>query len=135
MKATPLQIVKDKFGSRADLADQLAGMVDKMHGDESKSQVKARLMGCSNPKLLRLYAVEQKVREQFGDKSKLVDAIIEARKTAGLTADDSYRSKITTFSKAKLLDMTRQKHAPKPEKLTAEQKQAKKRGKKAKKSA
>lgn len=135
MKLSPLQIVKEKFGSRAELAEQLASMVDKMHGDESESAVKSRLLGLSNTKLLRLYAVEQKVREQYGDKQKLVDAICETRRNAGHTADDAYRAKIETFTKAKLLDMTRQKYPPKPEKLTPEQKQARKRGKKGKKAS
>lgn len=134
MKQTPLQIVKEKFGSRADLAKQLASMVDKQHGDESTDQVKSRLMGLSNPKLLRLYAAEQKVREQYGDKAKLVAHILDTRKAAGHTADDSLKAKLETYSKARLLDMSRQKFGAKPEKLSAEQKQAKKKGKKAKKA-
>lgn len=132
MKPTPLQIVKEKFGSRAELASQLAGMVDRTHGDESESETKSRLMGLSNPKLLRLYRVEQTVREQYGDKEKLVDHIIKTRQDAGHTADEAYRAKIEAFSKARLLDMTREKLGPRPEKLTPEQKQAQKRGKKAK---
>lgn len=133
MKPTPLQVIKEKFGSRADLAKQLAGMVDKMHGDSSTAQVQARLMGLSNPKLLRLYAVEQTVREQYGSKDKLVAAIVEARTAAGHTSDDAFRTKITEYSKARLLDMTRQKLGDRPEKLSDEQKAA--RRKKGKKSS
>lgn len=135
MKQTPLQIVNEQFGGRAELAQQLASMVDKMNGDESTDQVKSRLMGLSNPKLLRLYRIEQTVRERYGDKAKLIDAIVEARREAGLTADDELRAKLETFSKGRLLDMTRQKHGPRAEKLTAEQKQARKRGKAAKKAS
>jgi hypothetical protein len=135
MKPTPLQVVKAQFGSRADLADRLASMVDKRHGDESDSEVKSRLMGLSNSKLLRLYRVEQRVREQYGDKAKLIDALLEARAKAGHTADEALRAKLETHSKARLLDMTRQKLGEKPEKLTPEQKQARKRGKKRKKAS
>lgn len=112
MKQTPLQIVKEKFGSREELAKQLAAMVDQMHGDSSKDQVKSRLMGLSNPRLLRLYAVEQTVREQYGDKAKLIDHILEVRKKAGHTADDSYRAKLETFTKARLLDVARRNYGP-----------------------
>lgn len=133
MKPTPLQIVKDKFGSRAELANKLSGMVDKVHGDTSNAQVKSRLMGLSNPKLLRLYAVEQAVRERFGSKDNLVDAIVEARKSAGHTADETFRTKISGYSKARLLDMTRQKLGSRAEKLTDEEKAARK--KKRKKSS
>ncbi|MBX2812279.1 MAG: hypothetical protein KTR25_10740 [Myxococcales bacterium] len=133
MKPTPLQIIKDKFGSRAELAKQLSSMVDKMHGDSSTAQVKSRLLGLSNPKLLRLYAVEQTVRERFGSKDKLVDAIVEARLTAGHTADESFRTKISGYSKARLLDLTRQKLGARSEKLTDDEKAA--RRKKRKKSS
>ncbi len=134
MKPTPLQIVKEKFGSREALASQLAGMVDRMHGDGSEAQVKSRLMGLSNPKLLRLYTVEQKVREAYGDKAKLVEHILSTRREAGHSADEAYRTKIETFTKARLLDLTKQKLGPKPEKLSPEEKQRRKRGKKANKA-
>lgn len=130
MRKTPLQTVKDKFGDREKLVGELVGMVDKMQGDDSDAQVRSRLMGLSNKKLLRLYAVEQKVREKFGDKDKLVAAILDGRKQAGLTADETYETKIRTFSKAKLLDMTRIKHGEPAKKLTPEQRMAAKRGKK-----
>lgn len=132
MKPTPLQIVKEKFGGRDALAGELAAMVDKMHGDESTDDVKSRLLGLSNPKLLRLYRVEQTVREQYGDKAKLVDHLIEKRRDAGHTADDTFREKLSGYTKARLLDLTRQKFGARPEKLTPEQKKALKRGKKAK---
>lgn len=130
MKKTPMQTVKDKFGGRADLVGKLVSMVDKQHGDDSDDAVRGRLMGLPNKKLLRLYAVEQKVRERFGDKAKLVQHIVDARKAAGHTADEAYKTKIGTFSKARLLDMTHQKLGTKPAKLTPEQKLANKRGKK-----
>lgn len=130
MRKTPLQTVKDKFGDRDKLVGELVGMVDKMQGDDSDQQVRSRLMGLSNKKLLRLYAVEQKVREKFGDKDKLVASIIDARKKAGLTADETYETKIRTFSKARLMDMTRMNMPEPAKKLTPEQRMANKRGKK-----
>lgn len=130
MGASPLQIVKDKFGGRAKLVEQLVGMVDKQNGDDSTDQVKSRLMGLSNEKLLRLYKVEQTVRERFGDRAKLVAKIVDARKQAGLTVDDAYRAKLDGFSKARLLDLSREKHPERAQKLTPEQKLASKRGRK-----
>lgn len=129
MKKTPLQLVKEQFGSRDELAKQLSSMVDKMHGDETTQQVKSRLMGLSNPRLLRLYRVEQTVREQYGDKEKLVAAILSQRSEAGHAADESYKAKIESYSKARLLDLTREKLAPRAVKLTDEQKAARKKGK------
>ncbi len=130
MKATPLQTVKKNFGSRADLVAKLSEMVDKQHGDESADQVKSRLSGLSNKKLLRLYQVEQKVRERFGDREKMIAHLVEARAKAGLTADDKYKVTLGTHSKARLLDMTRQKFGERPAKQSPEQRLNSKRGKK-----
>jgi hypothetical protein len=130
MTASPLALVKEKFGGRSGLVDKLAGMVDDLH-DEGADKVRSRLMSLSNAKLLRLYRTEQTVRERFGDRGKLVDHIVSARKTAGLTADDAFRTKLGTFSKGKLLDLARQNHGEAPAKQTPEQKLAAKRGKKA----
>lgn len=135
MKATPLQTVNDKFGGRSKLVDTLVPMVDAQRGDESKDEIRSRLMGLSNQKLLRLYRVEQTVRERFGDRAKLVAHIVDARKKAGLTADAEFEGKLETFSKARLLDLTRMNLPERPAKQTPEQKLARKRGKKARERA
>ena len=127
MRKTPLQTVKERFESREKLIEQLAGMVDDLHGS---GDLAARLGGLSNQKLLRLYGVEQKVRERFGDRDKLVTHILDARKTAGLTADDDFKNKLEGYSKGRLLDMTRMRHGDRPAKVTPEQKLKSKRGKK-----
>jgi len=128
MKKSPLQTVKDKFGSRGDLIEKLAGLVDDLAGD---GNVKGKLGGLSNEKLLRLYAIEQKVREKYGDRSKLEQQIVSGRQAAGLSADDAFKAKLAKCSKGELLDMTRQKLASRPAKQTPEQRLAKKRGRKA----
>lgn len=129
--STPMQIVKDKFGGRAKLVEQLSTAVDKTHGDETDAAVKARLMGLSNSKLLRLYRVEQQVRERYGDRAKLVAAIVAARKKAGQATDEAYQKTLAGFTKARLLDLARQDFGDRPAKQTPEQKLAKKRGRKA----
>ncbi len=106
MKKTPMQQVKDNFGDRASLVAELAKLVDKQHGDSSTDDVKSRLMGLSNAKLLRLYRVEQVVREGYGDRAKLEAAIVDARVKAGATADDDFKVKLATYTKAQLVDMT-----------------------------
>ncbi len=106
MKKTPMQEVKDNFGDRASLVSELVKLVDKRHGDSSANEVKSRLMGLSNAKLLRLYRVEQVVREGYGDRAKLEAAIVDARAKAGLTADDDFKAKLATYTKAQLVDMT-----------------------------
>lgn len=129
MRLSPRQLVEKEFGGRAALVDRLADDCDQLHGD-TPSEMKSRLMGLSNRKLLRLYRVEQTVRERFGDRAKLVAHILERRKAAGQTADSDYEAKLDTYSKARLLDLVRERMPARPEKLTPEQKLACKRGKK-----
>jgi len=129
MRATPKQTVEKNFGGKDKLVAEILKTADQAKGD-SKDQTKSRLMGLSNAKLLRLYKIEQAVRERFGDRSKLVAAIVDARKQAGHTTDDNFKAKLETYSKGRLLDMTKQKYAARPAKQTAEQKLAKKNGRK-----
>lgn len=115
---SPLQKVAKQFGSRAALVDQLVPLVDR-GADDSDQSVRSRLMGLSNTRLLRLWNVEQKVREQFGSKDALLDKLIEARKAAGHSSLDAVREKLSGYTKARLLDMTRQNFAPALDKIEA----------------
>ena len=130
MKPTPHQLVKKSFESRANLVQKLVDMVDKHHGDNTNDEVKSRLMALSNQKLLRLYRVEQKVRERFGDKDGLIKHILEKRKASGFTADDVLKTKLESLSKAQLLDMTKQRLPERPAKQTPEERLKRKRGRK-----
>ena len=130
MKLSPMQQVKKSFESRAKLVEQLVPMVDRQRGDSTDDEVKSRLMGLSNTKLLRLYRSEQAAREKFGDRAKIVAHIVDARKKAGLSHDAKFVGSLERHSKARLLDMTNIKYAPAPKKLTPEERLAKKRGRK-----
>ncbi len=135
MASTPHQTVKKNFESRAKLVEQLVGLVDKQNGDSTPEQVKSRLMGLPNKKLVRLYQVEQKVREKFGTREKMLAHIVDARKKAGLSADAAFQKILDGYTKARLLDMTKMTYAAKATKQTPEQRLAKKRGRKAKERA
>ncbi|MBI2374576.1 MAG: hypothetical protein HYV07_11325 [Deltaproteobacteria bacterium] len=129
MKPAPIAVVKKSFGNKQALLEKLLPLVDDLN-QEGQDKLKSRLSSLPNKKLLRLYQVEQKVRERFGDRAKLIDFLVSARKTAGLTADDSFRTKLASFSKAQLLDMSRQSFGERPKKLTPEQRLAQKNGRK-----
>jgi len=101
MKA-PLQEVKDRFGSKEKLADELVKLLEKDE-DESKEEFKARLASVSNAKLLHLHAVEEEVKEQ-GGKASLVDAILAA---SNRSKDKDYQQKLLTFANTRLMDELR----------------------------
>ena len=105
MKKTPLQLVKDEFGSKEALAKKLIPLLDRRE-DEDQDDFERRIKTASNKQLLRLWQAEQSVKERFGSKEKLVDAIVKGRFDGKDNAD--YRAKIAPYAKTRLLDLHRQ---------------------------
>jgi hypothetical protein len=100
-KKTPVQIVRERFGSKEKLVGELVGILERPDG-QSDEDFKARLLRVTNSQLLRLHAVETRVREQFGSKEKLADAVYGQRRTG--KADKDFRTRLGGLRKAQLLD-------------------------------
>jgi hypothetical protein len=96
---SPLARVKEEFGGKDKLVDKLVGLVDA--GDESKDDLRRRLLGAANSKLLRLHVVATKVKEQGGH-DKLAAAAATGR---GHGKDKDYVAKLGSFSNGRLVDM------------------------------
>ena len=96
---SPLARVKEVFGGKDKLVDKLVGLVDA--GEESKDDLRKRLLGAANSKLLRLHVVATKVKEQGGH-DKLAAA---AATGAGHGKDKDYVTKLESFSNGRLVDM------------------------------
>jgi hypothetical protein len=97
--ASPLARVKEEFGGKDKLVDKLVGLVDA--GEESKDDLRKRLLGAANSKLLRLHLVATKVKEQ-GGRDKLATAAASA---VGHGKDKDYVAKLGSFSNGRLVDM------------------------------
>lgn len=89
--STPLHTVKDKFGSKEALVDALMPLLER-NDDESDTEFKDRLMRVSNRKLLRLHERADTLRDGFGSRDKLVDAILDLRGSKGQNRDDQQRA-------------------------------------------
>ena len=140
---SPLARVKEEFGGKDKLVDKLVGLVDT--GGESKDELRLRLLGVANSKLLRLHGVATKVKQQGGH-DKLAAA---AAAGVGHAKDKDYVAKLETFSNGRLVDMLevaerRAKRkaaasaaaaAPKPKAVRAAAPKAEKAAKKAPKAA
>lgn len=98
--ATPSQIVKDQYGGKEALVEKLAPLLDRGE-DESEADFKDRLSRVSNKKLLRLLEREELLRDRFGSREALVDAIVES-KTGG-KGDADLRRKLLGLSTGRLL--------------------------------
>lgn len=76
MAATPLATVKDRFGDKAGLIKAVEKLAkgdlwtDRLNPDKGFTSV-------SNAKLLRLHDVLTSVKDQFGSRAKMIDAIAE----------------------------------------------------------
>ena len=62
---SPMQKVKEAFGSKDKLVEELLGMVKKP-ADLSRDDLKKKLRSQSNLKLLAMVSREKKIRDQFG---------------------------------------------------------------------
>ncbi len=100
MKASPLAQVKDRFGSKDKLVEAVKDLatdelwIDRVDEDKGLERV-------SNKKLLHLHTVLTDVKEQFGSRTKLIDAICDAEKRA---KDEGYRDRLSRWSTPRLYD-------------------------------
>ena len=98
LKTGPLARVKEEFGGKDKLVDKIVGVLDS--GDESKDELRKRLLGVSNTKLIRLFSVATKTK-QAGGHDKLVAATAEKLNRA---KDKDYVTRLDGYSDARLLD-------------------------------
>jgi len=98
LKTGPLARVKQEFGGKDKLVDKIVGVLDS--GDESKDELRKRLLGVANSKLIRLFAVASKTK-QAGGHDKLVTTTAEKLNRA---KDKDYVAKLGEYSDGRLLD-------------------------------
>ena len=102
---SPLAISKDRFESKEKLVAAVSSFIsdDLWLGRLSSDRGGARGIGhVSNAKLLRLHAIFTEVKEKFGTRTKLIEAITESEKRAG---DAGYRSRLEAYAVPRLYDI------------------------------
>ncbi|MFH0902545.1 MAG: hypothetical protein V2A73_18095 [Pseudomonadota bacterium] len=99
---SPLQMVKEQFGSKDTLVEKVLGLVE--HGEVAKDELKERLLKASNKKLLRLAETAESIRSQYGSKEALANAVAGM---LGKAKDISYVKRIGKYTSGRLLDMAR----------------------------
>jgi len=100
--ANPLARVKDEFGGKDKLVDKIVGLLGST-SDEPKEDMRKRLLGAANRKLIRLHEVATNLKK-YGGHDKLADA---AAAGLGRAKDKDYVEKLNTYSAGRLLDMVR----------------------------
>ena len=102
---SPLAIVKEKFGEKAKLVEAVKALATEelWLGRTSADRGKDRgLEHVSNAKLLRLHAVLTKVKDDFGNRRNLIDAILTAEKR---TKDAGYKKRLEAYPVPRLFDL------------------------------
>jgi hypothetical protein len=105
MKKSPLGLVKEKLVDKKKLVEAVKALAteelwlgrtnaDREGGDKGLERV-------SNAKLLRLHATFTTVKEKFGTRAKLIDAILAAENRA---KDAGYKSRLERYPVPRLYD-------------------------------
>jgi hypothetical protein len=97
---SPLAIVKETFGDKA----KLVSAVETLTSEElwvARTNKNKGLAHVSNAKLLRLHATLSQVKEKFGSREKLIDAILELLKRP---KDAGLRQKFAAWPVPRLYD-------------------------------
>jgi hypothetical protein len=102
MKKSPVQLVREQFGSKAELASKLVPILFRPEG-ETEGEFLARLTTASNKQLLRLWAAEERVKSEFGSRAKLVDEIVGYKFPHKGNA--TYKTKLESLTSTRLLSL------------------------------
>ena len=101
MKKTPKEIVKERFGEKQKLVEALRKFtnedlwVNRLNAEKGLEHV-------SNAKLLRLHDTFSAVKEKFGNRFKLIDAILDLENRS---KDQGYRTRLERYPVPRLFDM------------------------------
>jgi hypothetical protein len=87
-------------GSKEAIAKALAPTL--AFGDDDKDTVESRLKTASNAQLLRLQKIADQVKQKFGSREGLIEAIGKTEKKSG---DKDYIAKLETLSLPNLFDL------------------------------
>jgi hypothetical protein len=101
----PLAIVKERFGDKTKLVEAIKQFTSdelwlpRMNSDRGGDR---GLEHVSNTKLLRLHETFTAVKEKFGTRAKLIDAILDLEKRS---KDAGFRKRLEGYPVPRLLDL------------------------------
>jgi hypothetical protein len=100
MQKSPAAIVKEKFGDKAKLVAALSPLTEDDLWLPRVNKNKG-LERVSNAKLLRLHRVLSEVKDKFGSRGKLIDAVCDLEKR---TKDEGYKKRLGEYPVPRLYD-------------------------------
>jgi hypothetical protein len=97
----PLEQVKKEFGDK----EKLIAAVEAFTGEDlwvARTNKSKGLSHVSNAKLLRLHRTFSEVKDRFGTREKLIDAILELMKRS---KDDGFKTRLGKYPVPRLYDL------------------------------
>jgi hypothetical protein len=101
MKNSPVSVVKEQFQSKEKLVEAVQKLATSEMWLDRVSPNKG-LGRVSNQKLLRLHALLSDIKNRFGDRSKLISAILELEKRG---KDAGYQQRLESYPLPRLVDL------------------------------
>lgn len=101
---SPLATIKEKFETKAKLVEALEAVAKNEDLWVSRLNTNKGLAHISNAKLLKLHATFAAVKEKFGTRAKMIDAIADIEKRA---KDEGYKARLGAYPVPRLWDMYR----------------------------
>jgi hypothetical protein len=99
-KKTPLQIVKDQYGSKDKLVDAVAALVERAEG-ETDDEHKKRLKYVSNAKLLHIAGQAERAKA-LGGRDAMIAKALELK---AQTKDHEYADRLKRLPLGRLIDL------------------------------
>jgi hypothetical protein len=104
MKTTPLAQVKERFGSKENLVQELRKLFDKTDLFENRLNPDKGLLRVANSKLLKLHDVATEVKERFTTRANLIDDLLQL---LGRQKDEQYKESLGRWGLPRLWDYYR----------------------------
>jgi hypothetical protein len=98
---SPLARVKEEFGGKDKLVDKIVGLLGSESEGESKDDLRRRLLGAANSKLVRLHGAATQLKE-LGGRDQLATA---AATEMGHGKDKDFVEKLSSYSTGRLVDL------------------------------
>jgi len=100
-KLTPLQEIKERFGSKDGLVKELKAMFDKGELFVERLNADKGLAHVANRKLLRLHEVATEVKDRFTTRAKLTEDLLKMLKRE---KDEGFKARLEAWGLPRLWD-------------------------------